>query len=131
MAKTIDELPVYQKALEFSAAISAILERPEWGKQRKLYEQIDDANDSIASNMAEGFEQSTDDHFAKYLYTAKGSVAEVLGRLAAAHRKKCITTQELQSCRTMGTELGKMLGGFIKYLAVSGFKDRGRYRAKR
>jgi four helix bundle protein len=130
MAKTVEELPVFQKALEFCVAVNALLERPAFGKQRDLREEINDASDSITSNMREGFEQSTDDHFAKYLYTSKGSVGEVLDRMGTAHRKRCITAEELKSCRVMGEALGKMLGGFIKYLTVSGFKDRGRYKAK-
>ncbi len=130
MARTIEELPIFCKADDFWVAVNALLERPAFGKHRDLREQIAEANDSIPSNMREGFEQSTDDHFAKYLFTAKGSLAEVLNRLTTAHRKRCITADELQSCTAMGEELGKMLGGFIKYLAASGFKDRGRYQAK-
>ena len=130
MAQTIEELPIFHKADDFWVAVNALLERPASGKHRDLREQIAEANGSIPSNMREGFEQSTDDHFAKYLFTAKGSVGEVLVRLTTAHRNRCITADELKSCTAMGEELGKMLGGFIKYLAASGFKDRGRYKAK-
>jgi hypothetical protein len=60
VAKTIEELPVFQKALAFCSAVSAIIDRPGFGKDRKLREQISDANDFIPANMREGFEQSTD-----------------------------------------------------------------------
>jgi four helix bundle protein len=56
----LDELPVYQKAVEFWRAVTAILESPALRRDRKLHEQISDANDSITANMHEGFEQSTD-----------------------------------------------------------------------
>lgn len=80
--------------------------------------------------MREGFEQSTDDNFGKYLYIAKGSLGEVLARLATAHQKRCITAAELRSITELGEELGRMLGGFIKYLARSGFKNRGRHKMR-
>jgi four helix bundle protein len=130
MANTIEELPIFAKATEFCVAIDAILVRTAFGKYRKLWEQISEANDSITANMCEGFEQPTDDAFARYLYISKGSLREVLTRLRTAHRRRLITTEELRFHLARGDELGKMLGGFINYLARSGFKDRGRHKAK-
>ena len=128
MAKKIEEMPVFQKALEFCDAVTAILGRPGLCKDRKLWDQINDANDSITANMREGFEQSTDAAFAKYLYYSKGSVGEVLARLNRAHSKKYITNKERDPMIPIGEELGRMPGGFIRYLARSDFKDRGRHK---
>jgi four helix bundle protein len=128
MAKRLEELPVFQKALEFCDAVTAILGRPGLCKDRKLWEQINDANDSITANMREGFEQSTDAGFAKFLYHSKGSLAEVIARLHRAHSKKYISSEELKPMVAIGEELGRMLGGFIRYLARSDFKDRGRHK---
>jgi len=86
-----------------------------------------DAADSITANMSEGFEQSTDAAFARYLYISKGSVAEVLTLLIASRRRRCISAEEFAPLRESGETLGRMLGGFIKYLERSGFKDRGRH----
>jgi four helix bundle protein len=77
--------------------------------------------------MREGFEQSTEIGFAKFLYHSKGSLAEVLARLHRAHSKKYISSDELKAMVAIGEELGRMLGGFIRYLARSEFKDRGRH----
>jgi four helix bundle protein len=90
--------------------------------------QIDDANASIMANIAEGFEQSTDAHVAKFLYTAKGSVAEVIARLRHAQRSGLIGPDECSRCVAMGDEIGRMLGGWIKYLARCDWKDRGRFK---
>ena len=94
MAKTLEEFPVYLKAREFNVAVAAIIARPAFGRNRKLHDQLADANESILANMEEGFEQSTDAVLANYLYTAKGSIAEVVvqvqgrrtSRLAHARR---------------------------------------------
>jgi len=75
--------------------------------------------------MVEGFEQGTDRGFANFLTHSKGSLAEVLQRLKQAHFKNYITADELSSLSAAGDELGKMLGGFIKYLRRCGWRDRG------
>jgi hypothetical protein len=73
MAKRLEDLPVYSKVLEFWDAVSAILRHSEVRRNRKLFDQIDSANDSIDSNMKEGFEQPTDAAFANFVFTSKGS----------------------------------------------------------
>jgi four helix bundle protein len=130
MAKTIEELPIFQRAREFCVAVTALLDRPGFHRNRDLRDQISKAADSITANMREGFEQPTDDAFNKYLFISKGSLGEVLARLATACGKRIITAEELESHTATGEALGKMLGGFIKYLARSDFKDRGRHKIK-
>jgi four helix bundle protein len=76
--------------------------------------------------MVEGFEQGTDRAFAHFLTYSKGSIAEVLKRLRKAYYRCYIDADELNARIAQGEELGKMLGGFIKYLQECDFKDRGR-----
>jgi four helix bundle protein len=128
MAKKLEELAVYQKALELWTAVTALLDRSAFRRDRQLRDQISEANDSIASNIAEGFEQSTDRAFARYLVIAKGSVAEVCTRLRQARLKRHITEDDLSRCLAIGEQLSRMLARFIRYLAQSDFKDRGRFR---
>jgi four helix bundle protein len=125
MANTLEELPIYAKVTEFWSAVNALLERPKLRKDRHLHDQISRANNSIPSNMVEGFEQGTDRAFANFLTHSKGSLAEVLTRLKQAHFKNYITADELRPRLAAGEELGRMLGGFIKYLRRCDWKDRG------
>ncbi len=127
MAKTLEELPLYLKVLEFWNAVSAILKHSDVRRNRKLYEQIDDANDSIEANMKEGFDQPTDAAFANFVTTAKSSLQEVIARTRQARRKQLVSDADLAVVETLGEPLGKMMGGFIKYLHNSGFTDRGRH----
>jgi four helix bundle protein len=60
-AKKLEELQVYNKALEGL-----------------------DSSGNIPGHIAEGFGQSTDRHFARYLAIARGSAQETRGHLAAA-----------------------------------------------
>ena len=126
VARKLEELPVYTKVCAFSDAVTAILGRPAFGRNRKLREQIDEAAESILANMAEGFEQPTDAALAKYLFTAKASLAEVLVRLQGAARRGWITPEECGALQESGTEIARMLAGWIKYLSRSNWKDRGR-----
>jgi hypothetical protein len=54
MAKKIDDLPVFVKALEFWNAVNAILDRPGLRWNRRLWDQISEANDSITSSISGG-----------------------------------------------------------------------------
>jgi four helix bundle protein len=125
MAHKLEELSIYDKAEAFWSAVNATLDSPRLRRDRKLHEQISEANDSITSNMAEGFEQPTDRAFANFLTHSKASLAEVVKRLKQAYFKRHISKEELTQHVTAGEELGKMLGGFIKYLRRSDWNDRG------
>jgi hypothetical protein len=80
---------------------------------------------TLLSNIAEGFEQPTDRAFAKYLYTAKASTAEVRKRLLMACHRGYITSEEFASRNELGDEVARMMTGLIKYLVSSDRKDRG------
>jgi four helix bundle protein len=127
MAKRLEDLPLYSKVLEFWSAVAAILRESQVRRNRKLFEQIDSANDSIDANMKEGFEQPTDAAFASFVVTAKGSLEEVVTRIRQAQRKSLVTDADLTRIEALGEPLAKMMGGFIKYLRSSGFTDRGRH----
>ena len=129
MAHKVDELPLFSFAEQFSAAVTAILQRSTLRKNSNVYDQIVDANESILANLDEGFDQQSDDAFAKYLYYSKGSIAEVMRRLRRAARRGQVASQDVARLQPQAEELGRMLGGFIKYLKQSGFKDRGCFRA--
>ena len=127
MARKLEELPLYSDVLEFWKAVSSILKHSEVRRNRKLYEQIDSANDSIDANMKEGFEQPSDPAFANFVVIAKGSLEEVIARTRQAHRKQLVSDGDLARVEQLGEPIGKMMGGFIKYLHRSGFTDRGRH----
>ena len=127
MANTLEELPIYEEVLKFWSAVHEILQTSALRRDRDLYEQIADANDSVDANMKEGFEQPTDVSFSNFVFIAKGSTAEVIARMRQARRKHLISEAQLSQVEQLGVPLGKMMGGFIKYLNESGFTDRGRH----
>ena len=114
------------KAQQFADAVIAILDRSTFRRNRRLRDQIDEATESVLANMAEGFEQPSDAAVAKYLFTAKASIAEAVVRLQGAARRGWISPEESARVTAMGDEIGRMLAGWIKYLARCNYKDRGR-----
>lgn len=130
MAEKLEDLPIYQHALKLCSAVIDLLNKPGLRRDHKLRNQISDANDSITANMEEGFAQTTDALFAKYLGYARGSLAEVIGRLRRARLKRYISDAEFADREREGDALARMLTGFMRYLAESDFKDRGTYKAK-
>ena len=125
MAKSVEELQIWQRAVQLDVAVSAIIENPGFQKDRRLKEQTLDAVDSLVSNIAEGFEQPTDRAFAKYLYTSKASNGEARARLLLARNRRYITAAEFDTCNRLADEVARMLSGFIKYLMKSDRRDRG------
>ena len=120
----LEDLKLWERANEFWGAVTKLLARPSIRRHRKLHEQLNDAADSILSNISEGFEQPTDRGFAKYLYTAKASTAEVRTRLKLILRRGYITEEEFATSNELGDEVAKIATGLIKYLLESDRRDR-------
>ena len=124
MAKTLEELVVYQKSLVASAAVSAILQRPSFHRDLRLRDQLGSSSERVASLIAEGFEQSTDRHFAQYLYRSRGSGRETRTQLIVARDRRHITETERIRLSDMYEEIAKMLTGLIAHLEAEDQKHR-------
>ena len=130
MAEKLEELRVYQQAMEFAKAVTALLEGFAYRKDRDLWGQTSEANDSIPANISEGFEQGSDPMFVKYLFYSKGSLGEVVARLRRAHIKRYITDEELAVQVRAAEKLSRSIGALIRYLDGCGWQDRGRYQSR-
>jgi len=114
--RTLEELLVYQKALDAAHAVSAILTRPTFGKDCKLREQLGASSSRVPALIAEGFEQKTDKHFAHYLYIARGSTKETRTHLAVAEKRRHIGKPECDHLCGLYEEIARMSTGLIKHL---------------
>ncbi len=124
MAKNVDELQVYQKALAAAAEISAIIQRPSFNRDMRLRDQLGSSSERVASLIAEGSEQSTDRHFAEYCYRSKGSAREMRTQLIVAAQRTHITETERIPLDGKYEEIGRMLSGLIDHLEASDWKHR-------
>ena len=125
VAKSVEELLVYQKALAACNEISALARRSNVGKDRELQQQLTAAAGSIPANIAEGFGQQTDRQFARYLYFARGSSKEIRAHLAVGQGRQYFQESEVRDLSIRYEEIARMLTGLIKYLRASNRTHRG------
>ena len=71
---------------------------------------------SISSNIAEGFERSTDKEFIYFLFVAKASAGEVRSQLYLAYDLNCIGQELFEELVTEITKIAQLISGLIKYL---------------
>jgi four helix bundle protein len=124
MAKCVEELEVYQKAMEASAEVSKIIQRQSFKHDLRLREQLGSSSERVASLISEGFEQSTDRHFAQYCYRSRGSSRETRTQLVVAVQRSHVTTAEQVRLCIMYEEIAKMLTGLIRHLETEDRKHR-------
>ena len=124
MAKSVEELDVYQKAMEASAEVSMIIRHNSFKHDLRLREQLGSSSERVASLISEGFEQSTDRHFAQYCYRSKGSSRETRTQLVVAVQRSHITEAEQVRICNMYEEIAKMLTGLIRHLETEDRKHR-------
>src|SRR6476620_4678496 len=94
MSGNVENLIVFQKSTQLSSEISAIIERASFKQHTRLRDQLGASSERIPSSIAEGSEQSTDRHYASYLYRARGSAREIRTQLLVARDRRLITESE-------------------------------------
>jgi len=71
------------------------------------------------SNIAEGFARSSDREFKRFLWIAKGSLAEVQSQLWVALDQGYVTQDDFDRLYAKAEEVAKLIFGFITYLLDS------------
>lgn len=124
-ATCVEDLQVFQRARRLMVAVFALtqpLKTDFW-----LRDQLDDAAESIAANISEGFGQGSDRAFARYLRIAAGSAEELRLHLDAAVEKGLIADSPAADLAGEAREIGNMLRALIRYLKRCDRKDRPIY----
>ncbi|PYQ93894.1 MAG: hypothetical protein DMF95_29810 [Acidobacteria bacterium] len=123
--KSLEDLQVYQQALEAADAVSAILERPSVRRDPELRNQLADCSARIPALISEGFGQGTDRHCAHYQRVARGSCNEMGTHLQVARGRRHITAEESASLCDRYVVIGKRLTKWIRELVKADRRDRG------
>ena len=118
MAKVdkIEDVVVWQLALELTNAIYTITNNNVFNKDFALRDQIRKSAISIPSNIAEGFERNSTNQFLYFLVIAKGSAGELRTQLLIAKNQNYISQSEFEKINKDALEVSKKLGAFITYL---------------
>lgn len=115
-AKRFEELEVWQRSRELTNLIYAFSKDGIFSRDFGLRDQIRRAAVSIMSNIAEGFESSTQQTFIRYLGYAKASAGEVRAQLYIVKDQGYISEEDFQKTFQMTEICSKQLSRFIQYL---------------
>jgi len=114
MITTHLDLEVWKKSIDLCAAVySATLSFPA-SERFGLISQIRRAAVSISSNIAEGAARGSAKDFVRFLYMARGSLAELETQLEIA--RKCGISNCQSEIRAPAMLVGRLLNGLIRSL---------------
>jgi four helix bundle protein len=119
-AQNFTELLFWQRARQWSKAVFQLTERKRFSGDRRLVEQINDSSESVGANIAEGFGRGTQGEFVQFLGYANGSLNETQSHLCAAYDREYITKEEFAELFQEGTEIRKMMVGFVTSMVKHG-----------
>jgi len=108
------ELRVWQRAKDLAVFIYKVTDSGPFMRDYGLKDQIRRAAVSIPSNIAEGDERDTDKEAVRFLYIAKGSLAEVRTQAQIAYEVGYISEDVFDQIDSECVTLGKMIGKLIK-----------------
>jgi four helix bundle protein len=107
-----EKLNVYQRALEFVAAATDLLDQ--MPKRAAVYGQLDRASTAIPLNIAEGSGKWTAPDRCRFFDIARGSALECAACLDVAVVKKLLRAEEIIDAKQMLVAIVSMLVGLIK-----------------
>ena len=108
------ELRVWQAAKELAVEAYRLCATGPLAKDFGLRDQIQRAAVSIPSNIAEGDERDTNRDSVRFLYIAKGSLAELRTQFEIAREVGFLPPEEHHRLEQKCAEIGRMLGALIK-----------------
>lgn len=114
--RSFEDLEVWQEAHKLTLEIYKITRKFPKGEQYGLASQLKRSASSIAANIAEGHSRDTTKEFVKFLFNARGSIAETESHLVLARDLKYITEGEFQGLRKRYKVLGKRTNALISSL---------------
>ena len=114
--QNFQDLPIWQESVKLAAQLYRYFERGDLKRDFRMRDQARAAAVSIVSNIAEGFEYKSDKQFIRFLTYSKGSVAELISQLYFLREADMIPENDHRFFHEKATEIGRQIGGLIKYL---------------
>lgn len=108
------DLKVWQQAKLLAVKIYEITNKDPFQKDFGLKDQIRRAAVSVPSNIAEGDERGSNKDSVRFIFIAKGSLAELQTQLEIAHEVGYLKKEVMEELNEECKILGKMLGSLIQ-----------------
>jgi four helix bundle protein len=119
VVKTFEELKVWQNARGFVKHIYEVTEQKGFAKDFALRDQIRRSAISVMSNIAEGFESSSNAEFIRFLSYAKSSSGEARSQLYTALDLNYMLEETFEELRKDAMAVSRQLVALMKYLGES------------
>jgi four helix bundle protein len=114
-----EDILAWQRSRALANRVYELTNQGSFVRDFKLRDQINGSSGSIMDNIAEGFERDGTKEFRQFLSISKGSSGEVKSQLYRALDRKHITETEFKELYKESDEVGKMIGGLMRYLNKS------------
>ncbi len=114
--ETYEDMEVWQSARALVKSIYAVTGHSTFAKDFVLRDQVRRAAISVMSNIAEGFERSSNKEFVQFLHVSKGSSAEVRSQLYVAYDLNYVDEHAFKELNNTLISISRQLSAFIKYL---------------
>lgn len=111
-----EDLDAWKVARDLANLIYDLARSSDVSKDYGFKDQIQRAAVSVMNNIAEGFERGSNKDFAKFMFIARGSVAEVRSMLYLAVDQHYITKEEFKDAQALCVRSSQLCWGLIKHL---------------
>jgi four helix bundle protein len=108
------ELKVWQEARDLAVDIYKIVNENKFSREFSLKDQIIRSVVSISSNIAEGYERTTDKEFLRYLDIATGSLSERRTQIDIAASIKYLNQADFIRIEDLCCKIGAMMTNLKK-----------------
>ena len=117
MMENVTKLVVWQKSIDLVAEIYRLVKKLPKEELYALSNQMRRAAVSIPSNVAEGKNRSSDKEFVRFLYMARGSLAEIESQLFICVKLDYLEESDTKIAFELCDEVGKILNRMISKLS--------------
>ena len=118
------KLDVWQRSYQLTLRVCKLIKSC---KGYGLKDQISRSAVSVPSNIAEGAERLTAKDNVRFLYFAKGSCGELVTQMMLARDLDYIPEAIANELINESIEVGRMIGGLIKYRSLQIKENSGEY----
>ncbi len=124
--KRFEDVEAWKESRKLVNIVYDLTERGLLKKDFGLKEQLQRSAVSCMSNIAEGFDSGSNQHFIQYLLYTRRSSSEVQSIAYVALDRKYISENEFKNLYEEAVLVGKLANGFISYLRNSGNRQTGK-----
>ena len=103
------DLQVWQKGMDLAAMVYGLMNSMPKAERFGMISQMQRAAASVPANIAEGYQRGTRKDYARFISTARGSLAETETFLLLAVRVGHLQPEQTQACLVLADELSRML----------------------